>query len=91
MSIVTTVSQEDFCGLPSIISEHYIDARDSRILRDSEDVQKPVGSFESRDPFPVSDFVMSISTGILGDETINCHIASECGNSSMSCIVGKKL
>ncbi|GBN32275.1 hypothetical protein AVEN_113460-1 [Araneus ventricosus] len=32
---------------------------------------------------------MSISIGILGEEAINYHRAFECGNSSMSCIVGK--
>ncbi|GBM45203.1 hypothetical protein AVEN_168284-1 [Araneus ventricosus] len=67
MLIVTTVSQhvEDFCGLPFNTSEHQSDVRDSRILRDNEDVQKRVGWFESHDPFPVSDFVKSISAGIL--------------------------
>ncbi|GBN88645.1 hypothetical protein AVEN_228990-1 [Araneus ventricosus] len=54
-------------------SEQHTDARDSRILRDNEDVQELVGWFESHDPFYVSDFVMSISTGILGDETISCY------------------
>ncbi|GBN27704.1 hypothetical protein AVEN_265324-1 [Araneus ventricosus] len=52
-------------------------------------VSKLVGWFESQHPFPVSDCVMSISTGILGDERINCHRASEYGNSSMICIVLK--
>ncbi|GBN66391.1 hypothetical protein AVEN_231622-1 [Araneus ventricosus] len=93
MPIVRTVSQqvEDFCGLSFTTSEHHTDATDSRILRDKENAQKLVGWFESHNPFPASDFVMSISTGILGDETINCHRAFESGNSLMSCIVGKNL
>ncbi|GBM73012.1 hypothetical protein AVEN_152316-1 [Araneus ventricosus] len=77
MSIVTTISYQvkDFCGLSFIASEHHTDARNSRILRDNDDVQKLGSWFESRNPFPVSDFVMSIGTGILGDETVNCHRA----------------
>ncbi|GBL96751.1 hypothetical protein AVEN_111880-1 [Araneus ventricosus] len=73
MPIVTTISQqvEDFCGLSSITSEHHTDARDSRILRDNEDVQKLLSWLESFDPFHVSDFVMSLSTGIQGDDNNN--------------------
>ncbi|GBL90070.1 hypothetical protein AVEN_135437-1 [Araneus ventricosus] len=86
MPIVTTISQqvEVFCGLSFTTSEHHTHAGHSRILRDNEDVQKLVGWFESHDPFPFSDFVVPVSTGILGDETINCHRAFECGNSSKS-------
>ncbi|GBN56177.1 hypothetical protein AVEN_29965-1 [Araneus ventricosus] len=64
----STVSQqvEYFCGQSLTTSEQHTDARDSRILRDNEDVQKLLGWFEYHDPFPVSDFVMPINTGILG-------------------------
>ncbi|GBL74027.1 hypothetical protein AVEN_230941-1 [Araneus ventricosus] len=91
MPIATTVSQqvEDFCGLSFTTFEHHTYARDSRILRDNEDVQKLVDWFESHNPFPFSDFVVSISTGILEHEAINCHRGFEWGNSSMSCIVGQ--
>ncbi|GBM72192.1 hypothetical protein AVEN_203270-1 [Araneus ventricosus] len=80
---------EDFCGLSFTTSEHNTDAKDSRILHGNEEVQKLTRWFESENPFSFSDFVISISTGILGDETINCLIGFECGNSSMSCKVGK--
>lgn len=90
MPIVTTVSQqiEDLCGLSFRTCEQHTDARDSRIIRDNKDVHKLVDWFKSHDPFTVSEFVISISTGILGDETINCHKAFEIGNSSMNSIVG---
>ncbi len=91
MPILTIVSQqvEDLCGVLFTTCEQQVDARDARILRDTKDVQKFVNWFESHDPFPASEFVMSISTGILGDETINCHRALEIGNSSIRSIVGK--
>ncbi|GBO21355.1 hypothetical protein AVEN_150857-1 [Araneus ventricosus] len=84
--------QADFCGLSFTISEHHAYPRDSRILSDNEDFQKLVGWFESYlslESFPVSDFVMSINTGILGAETLNCYRAFECGNFSTSYITGK--
>ncbi|GBN04070.1 hypothetical protein AVEN_192737-1 [Araneus ventricosus] len=67
-------------GLSFTTSEHHTDAIDSRILRDNEDVPKLVDWFESHDPFPTRDFVMSIRIGNLGAKTINCHRAFECGN-----------
>ncbi|GBL88224.1 hypothetical protein AVEN_117806-1 [Araneus ventricosus] len=80
MPIVTTVSQhvEDLYRLSFTTSEHHTAAINSREMRDNEDVQKRVGWFESNDPFPVSNFVMSISNRILGDEAINCHRAFKC-------------
>ncbi|GBO14377.1 hypothetical protein AVEN_214168-1 [Araneus ventricosus] len=91
MPIVTIVSQqvEDFCGLSFATSEHHAEARDSRILCDNANILKLVGWLEFQNPFAVSDFVISISSGIMGDETINCDRDFACGNSSMSCIVGK--
>ncbi|GBM87951.1 hypothetical protein AVEN_195187-1 [Araneus ventricosus] len=91
MPAVTNVSKqvEDFYILSFTTSEHHTDATDSRILRDNEKLQKLVGWFEFQDPFAISAFVISISTGILKDETINCNRTFECGNYSMSCIVGK--
>ncbi|GBM44033.1 hypothetical protein AVEN_223163-1 [Araneus ventricosus] len=64
---------EDFYGLSVTTSEHHTDARDSRILRHNEDVQKLVGWLESRNPISCLRYWMSISTGILGDETMNFH------------------
>ncbi|GBM22880.1 hypothetical protein AVEN_202145-1 [Araneus ventricosus] len=60
-------------GNLSLVHEQNTDDRDSRILHDNEDVQELVDWFESHDPSPVPEFVMSISTGMVGDETINCH------------------
>ena len=41
-----------------------------------------------RDPFPETDFIMSISSGLKGNETINCNNAFEIGINSMKRMVG---
>lgn len=91
MPTVTTVTQqvEEFCGVSLTTSEQHVDARDARVQRDNADLQKFIEWFQSHDPFPVTNFVMSISTGIVGDDSINCHRAFEIGNSSMLALVGQ--
>jgi len=44
--------------------------------------------FKSHDPFTKSENVMSISTGVIGDKQINCHLAYEIGIESMSNVIG---
>ncbi|XP_054714645.1 uncharacterized protein LOC129224244 [Uloborus diversus] len=90
MPILVEVSQkvEEFCNLSFVSTEQHADAKDSRITRDEADVQKLVNWFSSHDPFPNSEHLMSISNGIVADESINCHNAYEIGTDSLSKIVG---
>ena len=69
-------------------TEQHKDARDTRVQRDRSDVQKFVEWFAGHDPFPPGENVISISSGVVGDRTINCHKAFEVGTASMAAIVG---
>ena len=65
-----------------------IDARKSHISRDAQNLHRFVQWFLSHPPFPDFDDIMSISTGIIGDEMTNPHFAYDVGVSSMSNIAG---
>lgn len=90
MPILVEVGQkiEEFYNLSFAVTEHHVDARDSRISRDEAELQKLVDWFSSHDPFPNSEHLMSISSGIVADENINCHNAYEVGVYCLSTIVG---
>lgn len=79
---------EQFCGVTFVTTEQHVDARLSRIRRDDSDVLKFVDWFSSHDPFPIGESIMSISTGVIGDEKINCHQAYEIGMESIANIIG---
>lgn len=53
-------------------------------------IWKIIIKFFSRwDPFAVFDVLASLSTGITGDESINCHNSVDVGSKMMANIVGK--
>lgn len=70
---------EKFAGVSFATSKQNVDCRDARIERDTTDVTKLLEWFSSHSPFPVTDRLMSISTGIIGDERVNCHKAYNIG------------
>lgn len=79
---------EKFCNVVLATSEQHVEMRSSRINRDNDDVKKLMDWFCQHSPFPEIKEVMSISTGIIGDEKINCHMSQELGTASISKIVG---
>ncbi|CAH1155651.1 unnamed protein product [Phaedon cochleariae] len=90
MPVLAEVSEaiENFCSVSFATSEQHVDARVSRISRDTQDLEKFVDWFSSHNPFPVSLEIMSISTGVQGDVKIDCYRANEVGVLSMAAIVG---
>lgn len=80
---------EKFCGVLLEMSEQHVDMRLSRIARDNADVEKLISWFSQYTPFPNINEIMSISTGIVGDEKINCHMSREIGNNGLSRIIGE--
>jgi len=90
MTTMIDISQqiEQFCGVSFATTEQHVDARTSRISRDTIDVNKFFDWFKSHDPFTKSENVMSISTGVIEDKEINCHLAYEIGIESMSNVIG---
>lgn len=76
------------CGVSFSTSEQHVDSRGSRIRRDKQDLKKMMNWFEQHPPFPESSQLISISTGIVGDERINCHLSREVGIQGKDRIVG---
>lgn len=79
---------EQFCGVLFATTEQHVDARTSRISRDTIDVNKFFDWFKSHDHFTKLENVMSISTGVIGNKEINWHLAYEIGIESMSNVIG---
>jgi len=80
---------EKFCNVSLDTVDQHIDARDSRINRDNANVKKLVEWFASHNPFPTTNKIMSLATGIIGNDEINCHDAYNIGHISMENMVGQ--
>lgn len=80
---------EKFCGISLETTEQHVDMRNSRIIRDNADLKKLLNWFSQHKPFPKMDEIMSISTGVVGDDKINCHLAQEIGTAGVSKIIGE--
>lgn len=65
-------------------SEQHVDFRKFRVTRDNSDVVKIDLWLASHPPFVTGNSITSISSGIVGDDTINCHNAEEVGFQLMS-------
>ena len=80
---------EEFCGVRTTTSEQHVDLRESRRNRDFIDGSKFMEWLDARRPFnPERLQLVSLSSGIVGDETINCDSAVTCGLSAMARVVG---
>lgn len=75
---------ESYAGVYGQSSEQHVDMRPARVKRDNEDIGTLDSWFAAHDPFPSLQQIVSIGTGIVGDETINCHLAEEEGLKMMS-------
>lgn len=81
---------EKLCNVRLDIVDQHVDARDSRIERDNEDVQKLIEWFTSHNPFPQMNQIMAIDSGIVDDDKINCHKAYEIGLIFMRSMIGEQ-
>ncbi|GBM77635.1 hypothetical protein AVEN_34460-1 [Araneus ventricosus] len=62
--------------------------RSSRVNRDNDDVKKLMDWLCKHPLFPEVKDIMSVSTGVIGDEKINCHMSQEIGCIGISKIIG---
>ncbi|GBO09406.1 hypothetical protein AVEN_87147-1 [Araneus ventricosus] len=69
---------EKFCDVELTSSEH-VDTRPSRIARDNEDAAKVSQWLSEHNPFSKIDVIMSIDSGIVGGNEVNCHLSEEIG------------
>ena len=90
MYATTTICEEieKFCNISLDSVEQHVDARDSRVKRDNIDVSKLVEWLRLHDPFPKTKQLVSLSSGIIGNDQINCYKAHEIGLQSMMKITG---
>lgn len=79
---------EKFCDLSFDTADQHVDSRDSRIERDNNDIEKIVQWFTLHNPFSTCNEVVSISTGIVGNNQINCYNAKEIGLQSIKEMIG---
>ena len=91
MHAMNTVCEglEDLANVKMDTTDQHVDASDSRVKRDIEDVKKLLEWFLLHDPFPEVKKIMSIASGVVGDEKINCHNAREVGIASMTGMIGQ--
>lgn len=80
---------EEFCNVSYATSEQHVDTRISRISRDEADLEKIRSFFKNYNPFPITDHIMSIFSGVIGDSKINCYKALEVGTILQNNAVGK--
>ena len=86
--IQVTDTVEKFCNITYATSDQHVDASNSRIKRDLKDFNKLTEFFQNHNPFPVTHNIISISSGIVGGDKINCHKAYEVGLQCLKKIVG---
>ncbi|GBO41773.1 hypothetical protein AVEN_259662-1 [Araneus ventricosus] len=70
---------ETFRGVDLTSSDKHLKISDSRVRRDNEDFRKMMEWFKHYNPYPENSNLISISTGVVGDSRINCHMAKEEG------------
>ncbi|KAK3931373.1 Glycerophosphodiester phosphodiesterase [Frankliniella fusca] len=81
---------EVFCGIARATSEQHADLRDSTISRDAEHLDIFTNWLESHSPFDQpSDKLVSLSSGLIANNSINCDRAYEIGCEAMEKHVGK--
>ncbi|GBM73691.1 hypothetical protein AVEN_168832-1 [Araneus ventricosus] len=61
---------EDLANVKMDTKHKHVDASDSRVKRDNEDIKKLLERFLLHDPFPVVEKIISIASGVVGDEKI---------------------
>ncbi|KAJ8677393.1 hypothetical protein QAD02_013180 [Eretmocerus hayati] len=82
-------SLEEYVGVASASSAQHVDLKVGRMKRDHTDLAKFKFWLEQHKPFESRESLISLSTGIIGDSSINCHQAFEMGQKSMDTMVGK--
>lgn len=82
-------AMESFCNVSYASSEQHVDFRLTRILRDNSDLKILSSFLEEYDPFPVTEQVMSIYSGVVGDGKINCFKALEIGLQLQKNLIGQ--
>lgn len=87
---------EDYCSFSFEINEQHKapihqDGTTTRIKQDYEDFMKIIQWFEQYPPFADTNKIMSISTGVIGDQRVNCYQAFNKGLQGIKSITNVEL
>lgn len=82
-------SLETFAGATFSSGEQYVDFHTSRQNKDAQDRAKIYEWFNDNIPFPNMNSLLSLSTGIIGNATVNCYQHLEIGTKIIKSIVGR--
>ncbi|GBO44725.1 hypothetical protein AVEN_121728-1 [Araneus ventricosus] len=77
-------------GEKPVCAEEHVDTRPSRKARDNEDAAKLSQWLSEHNPFLKIDVIMSIDSGIVGGNEVNCHLSEEIGGDMISKMMGGK-
>lgn len=81
-----------FCGIQFSTSHEHVDARDSRINRVTDYIliiyDHILYDHNCHEPFPYQDSIMSVSTGAIGGNNINCYNTFEVEKAVLEDIFG---
>ncbi|GBO19604.1 hypothetical protein AVEN_32170-1 [Araneus ventricosus] len=75
-------------GVDLTRSDQHLGISDSRVKRDNDDCRKTVEWLKHYNPFPENSNLISISTGVVGDSRVNCHMAKQEGTLGIKRIEG---
>ncbi|KAG5876962.1 hypothetical protein JTB14_027861 [Gonioctena quinquepunctata] len=79
---------EEFCNVEAPTKQH-VEMRPTRISRDEADTQKLSNWFSKQPPFRNTDVIMSLSSRLVGDQKVNCHMARGIGKTALINVVGE--
>ncbi|KAL7289552.1 hypothetical protein TKK_0016524 [Trichogramma kaykai] len=82
-------SLEEYCGLESYSSEQHVDLTNQRMNKDEKHIDMLLYWLDKHDPFTSHGSISSLSTGVIGDARINCHLAVEIGEKGMDKMIGQ--
>lgn len=80
---------QDFCNGSHATSEQHVDIRPRRISKDAKYLEKLCDFFQKHYPFPQTEKIMSIYSGLIGGSEINCYNALDIGSKLQDETVGK--
>lgn len=80
---------EIFCGVRSETSDQHVDMRPARVSKDNIDIKKLSDWFAEHSPFPETQELMSISSGAVAPDYVNCYLARSIGITSLKTCLEK--
>ncbi|CAH2085135.1 unnamed protein product [Euphydryas editha] len=80
---------ENYCDVVTSNSEQHVDLFKNRMTKDDKGIRSFLFWLQERKPFENRTSLLSLSTGIIGGPTTNCHMAVELGLKSMTTMIDK--